>query len=97
LDHFTARPFLKKARVQKIFSLSQVNCSRARCKYNVQELRKARPELCLLEKLQGEGSFGLIRYLDRTAGTREGGVTGRRDMGIRGEVTAGAGARPVMS
>jgi len=88
---------LKKARVQKIFSLSQVNCSRARCKYNIQKLRKARPELCLLEKSQGEGSFGLICYLDKAARTREGEVTGGRDMGIGGGVTTGAGAGPVMS
>jgi len=68
-DHFAARPSLKKARVQKIFSLSQVNCSGARRKYSVQELRKARLELHSLEKSRGEGSFGLIRCLDRAAGT----------------------------
>jgi len=60
---------LKKARVQKIFSSSQVNCSRARHKYSVQELRKARLELHLLEKSGGEGSFGLVRCLDGAAGT----------------------------
>ena len=91
-DHFAARPSLKKARVQKIFSLSQVNCSGARHKYSVQELRKARPELCSPEKSGGEGSFGLVRCLDRAAGTGEGGLTGGRDGGIRGGATVGAGA-----
>jgi len=60
---------LKKARVQKIFSSSQVNCSGARYKYSVQELRKAHLELRLLEKSGGEGSFGLVRCLDGAAGT----------------------------
>ena len=41
LDHFAARPSLKKARVHKIFSSSQLNCSGARHRYNVQELKKA--------------------------------------------------------
>jgi len=41
LDHLAALPFLKKARVQRIFSSLQLNCSRARCKYSVQELKKA--------------------------------------------------------
>jgi len=35
----------------------------------MQELRKARLELHLLEKSGGEGSFGLVRCLDRAAGT----------------------------
>jgi len=91
-DHFAARPSLKKARVQKIFSLSQVNCSGARCKYSVQELRKAHLELRLLEKSEGEGSFGLIRCLDGAARTREGGLTGGGDMGIGGGATVGAEA-----
>jgi len=76
---------LKKARVQKIFSLLQLNCSRARRKYNIQELRKARPELCSPEKLGGEGSFGLIHCLDRAAKTGEGRITGEGDMGIGGQ------------
>ena len=92
LDHFTARLALKKARVQKIFSLSQVNCSRAKHKYSVQELRKARPELCFPEKSGGEGSFGLVCCFDGVDGTGEGGLTGGRDMGIRGRVIIGAGA-----
>ena len=84
-DHFAARSSLKKARVQKIFSSSQVNCSRARRKYSVQELRKACPELRSPEKSGGEGSFGLIRCLDGVAGTGEGGLTG-------GGATVGTGA-----
>jgi len=96
-DHFAARSSLKKARVQKIFSLSQLNCSGARRKYNVQELRKARLELYSPEKSGREGSFGLVRYLDRVTGTREGGIAGGGDMGIRGEATAGVGAGPIMS
>jgi len=83
-DHFAVHLSLKKARVQKIFSLSQVNCSGARCKYSMQELRKARPELRSPEKSGGEGSFGLVRCLDGVAGTGEGGLTGGGDRGIRG-------------
>jgi len=83
---------LKKARVQKIFSSSQVNYSRARCKYSMQELRKAHLELCLLEKSRGEGSFGLVCCLNRVDGTGEGGLTGGGDMGIRGGATVGAEA-----
>ena len=91
-DHFAARPSLKKARVQKIFSSSQVNCSGARCKYRVQELRKACPELCSPKKSGGEGSFGLIRCLDGAAGTGGGGLTGGGDGGIGGRATVGMGA-----
>jgi len=91
-DHFAARPSLKKARVQKIFSSSQVNCSGARRKYSVQELRKAHPELRSLEKSGGEGSFGLVRCLDGAAGTGEGGLTGGGDGGIGGGATVGTGA-----
>jgi len=96
-DHFAVRPSFKKVRVQKIFSSSQVNCSRARRKYSMQELRKARPELCSLEKSGGEGSFGLAHCLDRAGGAGEEGVTGEGDMGIRGRATAGARAGPVIS
>ena len=92
LDHFAARPSLKKARVQKIFSLSQVNCSGAKRKYSVQELRKACLELRSPEKSGGEGSFGLICCLDGADGTGEGGLIGGRDVGIRGRATIGAGA-----
>jgi len=94
-DHFAAHLSLKKVRVQKIFSSSQVNCSRARHKYSVQELRKAHPELCSPEKSGGEGSLGLIHYLDRADGTGEGGLTGGGDMGIGGGATVGV--RAVMS
>jgi len=82
---------LKKTRVQKIFSSSQVNCSRARRKYSVQELRKARLELRLLEKSR-EGSFGLVCCLDGAARTGEGGLTGGEDGGIGGGVTVGTEA-----
>jgi len=96
-DHFAARPSLKKARVQKIFSSSQMNCSGARRKYRVQELRKAHPELRLLEKSGGEESFGLAHYLDRAARAEEGGVTGGGDTGIGGGVMVDAGAELVIS
>jgi len=88
-DHFTVRLSLKKARVQKIFSSSQVNCSGARRKYRVQELRKACPELRSPEKSGGEGSFGLVRCLDGAARTGGGGLTGGRDGGIGGGATVG--------
>ena len=91
-DHLTARPSLKKARVHKIFSLLQLNCSGARHRYNVQELKKAQLELRSLEKSGREGSFGLIHCLDRVDRTAEGGLTGGRDMGIGDEATVGAGA-----
>jgi len=94
-DHFAACPSLKKARVQKIFSSLQVNCSGARHKYSVQELRKACLELRSLEKSGGEGSFGLVCCLDRVAGTREEGLTGGGDGGTRGG--AAVGAEAVMS
>jgi len=92
LDHLAARSSLKKARVYKIFSSLQLNCSRARHRYNIQELKKARPELYSPEKSGKEGSFGLICCLDEADGIGEGGLTGGRDMGIGGRVTVGAGA-----
>jgi len=46
----------------------------------------------LLEKSGGEGSFGLVRCLDRADGTGEGGLTGGRDGGIGGGATVGVGA-----
>jgi len=91
-DHLAAHPSLKKARVQKIFSSSQLNCSRARHRYNVQDLKKTRPELRSPEKSGGEGSFGLVRCLDRADGTGEGELTRGRDMGIGGRATVRAGA-----
>jgi len=91
-DHLTARPSLKKARVHKIFSLLQLNCSGARHRYKVQKLKKASPELCSPEKSGGEGSFGLVRCLDGVDGTREGGLTGDRNVGIGGGVTVGVEA-----
>ena len=96
-DHLAARPSLKKASVQKIFSSSQLNYSRARRRYNVQEFKKVRPEVRSPEKLGGEGSFGLVRCLVRADGTREGELTGEGDVVIRGGATVGAGAGPVIS
>jgi len=96
-DHLMACPSLKKARVHKIFSSLQLNCSRARHRYNVQELKKAQPELCSPEKSGGEGSFGLVCCLDGTDGTGEGELTGGGDVGIGGRATVGAGAGPVIS
>jgi len=58
----------------------------------MQELRKAHPELCSLEKSRREGSFGLVCCLDGADRTREGGLTGGRDVGIGGGATVGAGA-----
>ena len=97
LDHLVACLSLKKARVQKIFSSSQLNCSGARRRYNVQEFKKARPEVHSLEKLGGEGSFGLVHCLVGTDGIREGELTGGEDVVIRGRATVGAGAGPVIS
>ena len=94
-DHLTAHPSLKKARVHKIFSSSQLNCSGARCRYNVQELKKAQPELHSPEKSGGEESFGLICCLDGVDGTEKGELTGGEDMGIGGGATVGV--RAVMS
>jgi len=88
---------LKKVRVQKIFSLLQVNCSGARHKYRVQELRKAHPELRSPEKSEGEGSFGLACCLDKVAGAEEGGVTGGGDTDIGGRATNDAGVELVIS
>jgi len=96
-DHLAARLSLKKARVQKIFSSSQLNCSGARRRYNVQEFKKARPEVHSPEKSGGEGSFGLVRCLVGADGTGEGGLTGGGDVVTGGGATIGAGAGPVIS
>jgi len=96
-DHFTARPSLKKARVQKIFSLLQMNCSGARCKYSIQELRKAHLELHLLEKSGGEGSFGLARCLDKAAGAGERGLTRGEDTDVEGGAMVGVEVKLVIS
>jgi len=69
-----------------------MNCSRAKCKYSMQELRKARPELHSLEKSGGEESFSLICCLDGVDRTEKGGLMGSRDGGIKGRATVGAGA-----
>jgi len=92
LDHLTAHSSLKKAKVHKIFSSSQLKCSGTRHRYNIQELKKAQLELHSPEKSRGEGSFGLVRCLDGADRTEEKGLTGGRDVGIRGEATVGAGA-----
>jgi len=96
-DHLVARLSLKKASVQKIFSSLQLNCSGARCRYNVQEFKKARPEVRSLEKSGGEGSFGLVRCLVGADRTGEGGLTGEGDVVIGGGATVGVGAGPVIS
>jgi len=80
-----------------IFSLSQVNCSGARHKYSIQELRKARLELRSPEKSGEEGSFGLARCLDEAAGTEERGLTGERDIGVRVGAAVGTEAELVIS
>jgi len=84
LDYLVACSFLKKMRVQKIFSSSQLNCSGARHKYSIQELKKAQLELCSLKKSRREGSFDLARCLGRAARTEEGRLTEEGDTGIRG-------------
>jgi len=96
-DHLAARLSLKKARVQKIFSSSQLNCSGARRRYNVQEFKKARPEVHSPEKSGREGSFGLVRCLVGADGTGEGGSTEGGDIVTGGRATVGAGAGPVIS
>jgi len=63
----------------------------------MQELRKACPELHLLEKSGGEGSFGLAYCLDEAVGAGEGDLTGGGDTGIGGRATVGAGAGLVIS
>ena len=88
---------MKKARVQEIFSLLQLNCSGARHKYSIQELKKTQLELRLLEKSGGEESFGLASCLGRAARTGGGELTGGGNVGIGGGVTVGAGAGLVMS
>jgi len=97
LDYLMVCPSLKKASVQKIFSSSQLNCSGARHRYNVQEFKKARPEVRSLEKLGREGSFGLVRCLVRVDGTGEGRLTGGGDVVNGDGATVGAGAGPVIS
>jgi len=96
-DHLAACPSLKKASVQKIFSSSQLNCSGARRRYNVQEFKKARPEVRSPEKSGGEESFGLVRYLVRADRTGEGGLTEGGDVVNGGGATVGAGAGAVIS
>ena len=82
LDHLTAHSSLKKAKVHKIFSSSQLKCSGTRHRYNIQELKKAQLELHSPEKSRGEGSFGLVRCLDGADRTGEGRLIGDRDMDI---------------
>jgi len=88
---------LEEGKGPKDFSSSQVNCSGARRKYRVQELRKARPELRSPEKSGGEGSFGLACCLDEAAGAGEGGVTGGGDTGIGDGATVDVEAELVIS
>jgi len=77
--------------------MSQLNCSGARHRYNIQELRKTWPKLRLPEKSRGEGSFGLVHCLDGADRTGEKGLIGGGDVGIGGRATVGAEAGLVMS
>jgi len=86
---------LKKARVQKIFSSLQLNCSGTRCIYRVQELKKAQLELCLPEKSREEGSFSLAHCLDGAAMTGGEGLVGGGGIGIGGGVMVRMGAELV--
>jgi len=63
----------------------------------MQELRKAQPELCSLEKSGGEKSFGLAYCLDRASKTRGEGLTGEEGAGARGRAMVRAEAGLVMS
>ena len=65
--------------------------------YNVQEFKKARPEVRSLEKSGGEGSFGLVCCLVGVDGTGEEGLTEGEDVVTGGRATVGAGAGPVIS
>ena len=96
-DHLAAHLSLKKASVQKIFSLSQLKGSGARRRYNIQEFKKARPEVHSPEKSGGEGSFGLVCCLVGADRTEKGGLTGGGDVVNGGEATVGAGAEAVIS
>ena len=96
-DHLAACLSLKKASVQKIFSSSQLNCSGARHRYNIQKFKKARPEVRSPEKSGGKGSFGLVRCLVGADGTGEGGLTGGEDVVNGGGATVGVGAGAVIS
>jgi len=62
LDYFAICLLLKKVSAQKAFSLLQLNCSGARCRYEVQELRKTQLVWWSLIKSRGERSFGLAIY-----------------------------------
>jgi len=96
-DHLVACPSLKNVRVQKIFFSLQLNCSGARFRYNVQEFKKARPEVRSPEKSGREGSFGLVCCLVRVNGTGEGGLTEEGDVVTGGRATVGVGAGLVIS
>jgi len=74
-----------------------MNCSGARCKYSMQELRKAYLELRSLEKSGGGGSFGFARCLDEAAGAGKGGLTGEGDTGVGVRATVGAGVELVIN
>jgi len=63
----------------------------------VQELKKAQPELCSLEKSGGEGSFGLAYCLYGVSRTRGGGLTGGEGVGTRGGAMVRVGVELVMS
>ena len=77
--------------------MSQLNCSGARCKYSIKELKKARPELYSPKKSGGERSFSLAHCLDRAAGTGEGRLTGGGGADTGGGATVGVGRELVIS
>jgi len=69
----------------------------ARCRYNMQKLRKARPELRLPEKSGGERSFGLAHCLDRASETRGKKLIGGEGTDARDRAMVRVGAELVMS
>jgi len=63
----------------------------------MQELRKARPELCSLEKSGGERNFGFARCLNRASKTRGERLTGGEGTGAGSRVMVGVGVELVIS
>jgi len=69
----------------------------AKYRYSMQELRKARPELCSPEKSRGERSFDLAHCLDRASETGSRELIGEEGAGAGGRVMVRVGAGLVMS
>ena len=69
----------------------------ARYRYNMQKLRKARPELRLPEKSGRERSFGLAHCLDRASETGGKELIGGEGTDTRGRAIVRVGAELVMS